>query len=1124
MGGLSLGFDFRVALVLGLFAASSSSAQGPGHTPDTTRGTVKVSLPMAFESNHGQAGKEVDFVARGVGYTASLAAGGAWICVSHHPGNAPEPMCRRDQELAIELLGARKQPYIQPEDKLPGYSNYLFGSDPGKWITSVTQYAKVRYVDVYPGVDIVYHGNQSRMEHDFVVHPGADARRIALAFSGVEKMELSGSGDLSLHVADGEVRLDKPRAYQVIGKKEVEVAAEYILRHGHVAFRLGQYDATRNLVIDPVLVYATFLGGASNGAAGQSATSIAVDGSDNLYITGSTNAINFPVTPGVVQPTRPAPGFGAFVSKINAAGTALIYSTYIQGFSGGEVLAIDVTGNVYLAGTADIGLPIPAGSTPFQSTNKGQNIAILKLNNNGTAVLYGTYLGGSGLDFFAGIAVDASGDAYVTGFTTSNDFPTKNALQGSLGSIGQSGFVTKLDPSGSGLVFSTYLGGNNRTEARAVALDMSGNAYIAGSANSGFPTTSGAFQPACSVEDCAFMAKLSIDGSSLLYASYLGGSDNGDMATAVAVDSSANVYLTGITRSSNFPGGNGPLSCGDVSPSVFVAEFNAAGALAFSTCLGNNFTTLLSTGFASAPALALDSSGNVYVAANSDASLVLKNPIDSNTPASGMTRSFISEVNPVSGQLLFSSFVGGSGPSPGNGLGGEQLNAVAVDSSGNIYAAGLSASVGEDAYNGFPVFNALQPLFDFSLTPTVRPPVTFSEAVIMKISSATGSAAAIAPGNVRFLNPQLVGTTSAPTPVTVFDLGTAPLMISNVAAGGDFAVQSSNCGAVTASGSSCTIQVTFTPTAIGTRNGDLTITDSSVGSPHQIALTGQGGAPAASLSPTSLSFNDQTVGTTSAPQAVTLTNTGAINLQVTHIEASGDFGETNDCGTALRALSSCTIQVTFSPAASGVRTGSLTITDDAADSPQAISLTGNLPATFTISTGSSPSSATVAAGATATFNLSLAATGGFSGAVQFSCSGAPAASNCTVAPNPVNLVSTSPAAVAVSVATTARTVAQVLPNDKQRTPDRTSVLALLMGCSLFGIVLMPIRRRARGKRRYVTSTELFLMTLLCLGCGGGSNTPRTNQNTGTPAGTYNITVSGNSGSITQSMMLKLTVQ
>jgi Beta-propeller repeat/Abnormal spindle-like microcephaly-assoc'd, ASPM-SPD-2-Hydin len=1044
--------------------------------------------------------------------------------VSHHPGNSPEPKCR-EQELVIELLGARKQPYIQPEDKLPGYSNYLFGSDPGKWITNVTQYEKVRYVDVYPGVDIVYHGNQSRLEHDFVVHPGADARRIALAFSGVEKMELSGDGDLSLHVADGEVRLDKPRAYQVIGKKEVEVAAEYILHHGYVAFRLGQYDATQNLVIDPVLVYATFLGGASNGAGAQSATSIAVDGSDNLYITGSTNAINFPVTPGVVQPTRPAPGLAAFVSKINAAGTALIYSTYIQGFSGGEVLAIDVTGNVYLAGAADIGLPIPAGSTPFQSTNKGQNVAILKLNNNGTAVLYGTYLGGSGLDFFAGIAVDASGDAYVSGFTTSNDFPTKTPLQGTLGSSGLSGFVAKLDPSGSGLVFSTYLGGNSRTEARGVALDLSGNAYIAGSANSGFPTTSGAFQPACSVEDCAFMAKLSSDGSSLLSASYLGGSDSGDMATAVAVDSSANIYLTGTTRSSNFPGVNGPLSCGDVSPSVFVAEFNAAGALAFSTCLGENFTTLLTGGFAAAPALALDSSGNVYVAARSDASLVLKNLIDSNIPATGITRSFISEVNPVSGQLLFSSFVGGSGPSPANGLGGEQLNAVAVDSTGNIYAAGLSASVGEDAYNGFPIFNALQPLFDFSLTPTVRPPVSFSEAVIMKISSATGSAAAIAPGNVRFLSPQLVGTTSAPTPVTVSDLGTAPLMISNVAAGGDFAVQSSNCGAVTASGNSCTIQVTFTPTAIGTSNGDLTITDSSVGSPHQIALTGQGGAPSASLSPTSLSFNDQPVGTTSTPQAVTLTNSGAINLEVTHIQASGDFSETNDCGTALRALSFCTIQVTFSPAASEVRTGSLTITDDAADSPQSISLTGNVPAAFTISDGSSPSSATVAAGATATFNLSLAATGGFSGAVQFTCSGAPAASNCTVAPNPITLSGANPTAVTVSIATTARTVARVLPPDEQSSASlRAFGLVLLPGYPVLGFVLMPIRRRTRGRRTYGAFTRLILMTLLCLGCGGGSNSSTPKQNTGTPAGTYNITVSGNSGGMTQFMMLKLTVQ
>jgi hypothetical protein len=236
MGGFSLSFGLSVALVLGLFAASNSSAQGPGYAHDTRRATVKLSLPMAFESNRGQAANDIDFVARGVGYTASLTAGRARICLSHHSGNSPEPKHRRDRELVIQLLAASKQPDIQPEDKLLGYSNYLFGSDPGRWITNVAQYAKVRYANVYPGIDIVYHGNQSRLEHDFVVHPRADARRISLAFSGVEKIELGGSGDLSLRTTDGEVRLDKPRAYQVIGDKEVEVAAEYVLRHGHVAF------------------------------------------------------------------------------------------------------------------------------------------------------------------------------------------------------------------------------------------------------------------------------------------------------------------------------------------------------------------------------------------------------------------------------------------------------------------------------------------------------------------------------------------------------------------------------------------------------------------------------------------------------------------------------------------------------------------------------------------------------------------------------------------------------------------------------------------------------------------------------------------------------------------------
>ena len=614
-----------------------------------------------------------------------------------------------------------------------------------------------------------------------------------------------------------------------------------------------------------------------------------------------------------------------------------------------EVLALDSSGNVYLAGNAGPGLPIPSGSTPFQPASVGTNAAILKLNGTGTAVVYGTYLGGSGTENLTGIAVDADGGAYVSGITTSNDFPTKNPLQPTLGSSGQSGFVTKLNPDGTALIYSSYLGLNSTAAARGIALDSSKNIYVAGSATSGFPTTSGSFQTTCSTQ-CGFVTKLD-SGGSLLYSSYLGGSAAGDSVDGIGVDSMGNFFLTGVTHSPAFPGGSAAPACGGIASSVFVAGFSSSNSFRFATCLGDNFNTGLNTGFSTLPALALDHAGNVYIAASSDASLVLQNPIDSVQPPSGTNRPFISEVDPLTGQLLFSTFAGSvTVTSSGNRMAsGDQLNAIAVDSNGGIYAAGFSAGTGAETSEGFPLFNALQSLFDVRLPLTARPPFTFTDAIIMKIAPTAGAAAAVAPGNLQFIAAQAVGTTSAPQAISVLDLGTTPLTVSSVTASGDFSVLSRNCGVVPAFGSSCTIQVTFSPTASGTRTGVVTINDSSAGSPRLVDVSGQGSDPEVSLAPTSLSFANQSVGTTSAALPLTLTNIGALDMQITRVQASGEFTENNNCGVTLPAHASCTIQVTFAPTTVGAQTGSITVTDNAVSSPQSVPLSGAATSSATIS-------------------------------------------------------------------------------------------------------------------------------------------------------------------------------
>jgi hypothetical protein len=282
------------------------------------------------------------------------------------------------------------------------------------------------------------------------------------------------------------MRLQKPRAYQIVGDTEVEVPVNYVRREGLVGFNMGRYDRRRALIIDPVLVYSTFFGGtAGSDGLSQGIGALALDSSGNLYVAGFTNSTSFPVTNGVVDP-NPAP---SFISKLDPTGTSLIFSTYIQGIGIGA-LAVDAQGNVYVADGGQKGLPIPTGSNPFQANVK--TIALLKLNPTGTAVLNATYFGGSGLDTVSGLAIDSADDVYLAGSTSSNDFPVQNPLQSALGTSGASGFVTEFNPALSALIYSTYLGANSKVNMQStegLALDALGDAYVVGSANPGFPTT-----------------------------------------------------------------------------------------------------------------------------------------------------------------------------------------------------------------------------------------------------------------------------------------------------------------------------------------------------------------------------------------------------------------------------------------------------------------------------------------------------------------------------------------------------------------------------------------------------------------------------------------------------------
>jgi hypothetical protein len=863
--------------------------------------------------------------------------------------------------------------------------------------------------------------------------------------------------------------------------------------------------ADPNLVFDPVLVYSTFLGGPNDSSVLQGATAFFVDSAGNTYVAGNTTSTDFPVTPGVVG----APPPYTFVSKIDPDGKGLIFSTYVPGLFEVSGLAVDTLGDIYVAGMTCPGcssdqLPIPPGTTPFQASPRGNGI--IKLNSTATTVLNATYLGGSGRDYLTGIALDPDGSSlYVTGVTLSNDFPTKNPLQGSLGASGQNAFVTKLDSSLSTLVYSTYLGQDSNSGLtlgfRTIAVDSSKNAYVIGTATPGFPVTSGAFQTTCSSSSCAFLAKLNPSGSSLLYSTYLG---EQSIASGIAVDSFQNSYVGGQAVSGFSP----TLSPCNQGYNGFVAEINAAGSLVFSTCLGGLAGNQFESGITD---LVLDASGNLYVVGSGAAGLTLKNPIQANFPAVETDTSFVAAINPNANSLLFSSLIGGAQTSEV-----ESATGVGVDGNGNIYVAGVAWSgAGSTFPPPFPIFNALQAVPGAG-TCFRSPQCVNSDAFILKISPTDAPAAALNPALVSF-PAQAVGTSSTPQSVTIFDMGSAALTVSNATVTGDFSIQN-NCTTVSPAGGTCTVDITFSPTNAATQNGILTITDNSAGSPRTVQLVGQGAAAAATLSASSLSFPSQTVGTTSSAQGITLTNGGLLPLQVSRIQTTGAFSETNTCGNSVGASQTCTVSVTFTPTTAGVSTGTLTFTDSTPDSPQSVTLTGTgTSPTLALSVASgSSSSARVTAGSSATYTLSIGG-GGMGGTTSLSCTGAPMKATCSV-PATESVSASAASNFSVSVTTAAPTLASVFSPGIATRPWPWAF-------AVFGIVGVVFLTKASSQRlvlRLLWAAPLFAI-LLC-SCGGGSNGPQNPQNPGTPVGTYTLTVTATSGSTTQSQNLTLVVQ
>jgi hypothetical protein len=980
-------------------------------------------LPLIFEENRGQTDRRVKFLSRLPGYELFLTNDEAVLALYGNVNkqwpkidaagharrrNTPDP--EPEGVLQMKLHNANPPASLIGLDEVAGRSNYFIGNDPRNWRTNILNYAKVQYKEVYPGIDLVYHGSEQQLEYDFIIAPGGDPGRIAFDILGAKQILRDKQGDLLFKVGGREIRWHRPVVYQK--EKEdgapEEIAADYaITGKDRVSFELAKYDATRPLYIDPI-IYSTYLGG-SNTDVG---SAIAVDSSGNVYVTGRTISTDFPTTTGAYQTScngGSSCSQDAFVTKMNATGTALVYSTYLGGSAAdaGAAITLDSSGNAYITGqTSSTDFPTTSGA--FRTTgNSAGGAFVTELDPAGSALVYSTYLVGStGSSGATGIAVDRAGRAYVTGDTTSgphiaDDFPTTpGAFQTTC--YNACVFVTEFNPTGTALVYSTYLGAGILLSS--IAVDGSGSAYVTGYTISGtVPTTPGAFQTTCVGVEDAFVTKFNATGTALVYSTFLCSPKEGG-GSGITVDNSGNAYVTGFAGD-GFPTTPGAFqtTCPDLGVplclAAFVTEVNPAGsALVYSSYLGGS-------GSDGGSSIAVDSSGNAFVTGTAYSTYFPTTPGAFQTSLDGPSDAFLAVVNPSGSALYYSTYLGGGAADSGNG--------IAVDSSHNAYVTGTTSS------------------------------------------------------------------TDFPTTTGVFQ-------------------------------ATCTGCKQYSDAFVSKFNFDQSVS--------------------AFLAPANLTFGNQIASSTSPPQTFTLSSNGIeLPLSITSIQVTGpnagDFAEVNNCSSSLPSTGNCTINVTFTPTGGGTRTAAVTVTDNAPNSPQTVSLSGAGQDFSIVSSGSSP--ATVSPGQIANYTLTIAPVGAFAQNLALTCNGAPTQSTCII-PSSVALNSSASKTVPVSVVTTGPSAALASPNF----PSAGRPAIWFASCGFLGfMILSTVVTKWRNRSRRLSYVLAFLclisLGITSLACGGNSSSNGRNGG-GTPAGSYNLTVSGTfssaSTTLTHNVKLTLVVQ
>ena len=926
------------------FAAFSAIAQTVPAKPATS-GRDKPSLkllrlPLAFEPNVGQVPPGTDFQIRTGPLQAELSATGMRLSIPSKTGNS--------NQVSIRLQGARPDGSPVATGKLEGESNYLLGNNPADWHQHVAHYGRVTYPDVFSGIDLTYYGTGAQLEHDFIVHPGVAPSKIHLRLDGARHLDLADSGDLRLTLDDGQITLRRPTAYQVIAGVRHEVPANFVLAGQLVTFHLGTYDRTQQLIIDPVLDYSTFLGDASIYVTG-----VATDAAAATYITGEA-PVAFPATAQTATCNTCIAGtnkLAVFVSKLNAAGTAVVYSTFI----GGSVdpyndpandqssgIAVDINGNAVVIGSADTkDFPL---KNPISSAGANFNNGfVLSLTPDGSSLNFSSRLGGgsspsqSDMAYPEAVATDHAGSVYVSGLSASTSLPvTPGALHTFSPSYGTNGgFLLKLSAAGA-LTYGAVVGQTGNASGilgpTGLAVDESGIVSMAGTAGASdtgtilWPTTAGAYASDSYVGlsgTTPFVTRISADGSTILSSTLVGTGS----ASTLALTSTGDVLIAGD------PGTNFP-----VTPDAY----NGTSGGGFFAKVSKDGTQLLYSSFFSSSSQATisgignDPSGHVWLAGTTTGALPLLHPLQSVTNDSYSGVGFVEEFDPSLHNLLFSSYINSE-----NGF--SQIHGLALDSSGLAHIAGIASQDFPTTQNAF--------------LKTVTPPPT-------NYSYNYGFAALIdaskpGPGICLAAAPPIFATagTTATSSFNIMSCGDGPVTISSVQLTSDvFAFASSNtCTGTLAAGASCTLTYTFAPKTAGPATATVLIASDAPMAPTMEALSGTATAPIIFLPlGNSLTFAPQVLGASANFGAISIGNNGTAPLIIdtSRTTITGPFSITATvCSTPIPPGFGCTYTVAFNPVAVGTATGTITIYSNDLTTPSiTVSLSGTALAAYTVPT------------------------------------------------------------------------------------------------------------------------------------------------------------------------------